>query len=186
MKKKATVRAYGRKKTQLWPLCANTTATLASLALFSTMAIPAMAQTDSGDAARNLGNPTPEQLDKLDAMKGLLINQNDFKDYITTGNPGAVSDPNSLRKVFFIYNPSTKKFLSLGGYWGTHAALSDTPHPFWIQDETEYSVDQYITYPRREGEKKVIQSLMQPLFAAKTLHVGSTEGGARSLPPTKP
>ena len=180
MKKKATVRAYGRKKTQLWPLCANTTATLASLALFSTMAIPAMAQTDSGDAARNLGNPTPEQLDKLDAMKGLRINQDDFKNYITTGNPGAVSDPKSLRKVFFIYNPSTKKFLSLGGYWGTHAALSDTPHPFWIQDETEYSVDQYITYPRRAGEKKVIQSLMQPLFAAKTLHVGSMEGGARS------
>lgn len=180
MKKKATTRAFGRKKPHLWPLCANTTTTFASLALLSSLATPAWAQTDSGDDARNFGNPTPEQLAKIETMEGLHIDQSNFKDYVTTGNPGAVSDPASLKKVFFIYNPSTKKFLSLGGYWGTHAALSDTPHPFWIQEETEYSVNQYITYPRREGEKKVIQSLMQPLFEAKTLQVGSKEGGARS------
>ena len=44
---------------------------------------------------------------------------------------GSFSDPS---KVFFFYNVKTGKFLSMGGYWGVHAALKDTPSAFWAQD----------------------------------------------------
>ncbi len=44
---------------------------------------------------------------------------------------GSLSDPS---KVFFFYNVKTGKFLSMGGYWGVHAALKDTPVAFWAQD----------------------------------------------------
>ena len=44
---------------------------------------------------------------------------------------GSLDNPN---KVFFFYNVKTGKFLSMGGYWGVHAALKDTPSAFWAQD----------------------------------------------------
>ena len=44
---------------------------------------------------------------------------------------GSLSDPN---KVFFFYNVKTGKFLSMGGYWGVHASLKDTPNAFWAQN----------------------------------------------------
>ena len=44
---------------------------------------------------------------------------------------GSLDDPN---KVFFFYNVKTGKFLSMGGYWGVHASLKDTPAAFWAQD----------------------------------------------------
>ena len=44
---------------------------------------------------------------------------------------GSLDDPN---KVFFFYNVKTCKFLSMGGYWGVHASLKDTPSAFWAQD----------------------------------------------------
>lgn len=180
MKKKASTRAYGRKKPQLWPLCASTTATFASLALLSTLAMPAWAQADDGDDGGNDGVINPDLVAKIDQLEGVKIDQTNYTQYVTTGNPGAVSSPESLRKVFFIYNPSTKKFLSMGGYWGTHAALSDTPHPFWIQIDTDDEREQYLTYPRREGEKLNIPSLMEDYFAAERVKVGSQEGNGQS------
>ena len=44
---------------------------------------------------------------------------------------GSLDDPN---KVFFFYNVKTGKFLSMGGYWGVHASLKNTPAAFWAQD----------------------------------------------------
>ena len=44
---------------------------------------------------------------------------------------GSLDNPN---KVFFFYNVKTGKFLSMGGYWGVHAALKDTPVAFWAQN----------------------------------------------------
>ena len=44
---------------------------------------------------------------------------------------GSLDDPN---KVIFFYNVKTCKFLSMGGYWGVHASLKDTPSAFWAQD----------------------------------------------------
>ena len=44
---------------------------------------------------------------------------------------GSLDNPN---KVFFFYNVKTGKFLGMGGYWGVHASLKDTPSAFWAQD----------------------------------------------------
>lgn len=180
MKKKATTRAYGRKNSRIWPLCAHTATTFASFALLSTLALPAWAQADDDADGGDDGVVNPDLVAKIDAMKGIVIDQSNYQQYVTTGNPGAVSSPETLKQVFFIYNPSTKKFLSMGGYWGTHAALSDTPHPFWIQIDTDDKREQYLTYPRREGEKLEIPSLMKDYFAAERVKVGSQEGYGQS------
>ena len=50
---------------------------------------------------------------------------------------GSLDDPN---KVFFFYNVKTGKFLSMGGYWGVHASLKDTPVAFWAQDGSSSAI----------------------------------------------
>lgn len=68
----------------------------------------------------------------VEDLKGIDLNVNTFKKYITAGRPQ--DDPS---KVFVIYNVGQKKFLSLGGYYGTHATLSTIPHLFWLQRRNE-------------------------------------------------
>ncbi len=51
---------------------------------------------------------------------------------------GSLNDPN---KVFFFYNVKTGKFLSMGGYWGVHAALKGTPVAFWAQDGSSKAIN---------------------------------------------
>ena len=51
---------------------------------------------------------------------------------------GSLKDPS---KVFFFYNVKTGKFLSMGGYWGVHAALKDTPAAFWAQDGNSSAIN---------------------------------------------
>ena len=51
---------------------------------------------------------------------------------------GSLDNPN---KVFFFYNVKTGKFLSMGGYWGVHAALKDTPVAFWAQDGSSSAIN---------------------------------------------
>ena len=50
---------------------------------------------------------------------------------------GSLNDPS---KVFFFYNVKTGKFLSMGGYWGVHASLKDTPVAFWAQDGSSSAI----------------------------------------------
>ena len=50
---------------------------------------------------------------------------------VSNDSVGSLNNPN---KVFFFYNVKTGKFLSMGGYWGVHASLKDTPSAFWAQD----------------------------------------------------
>ena len=51
---------------------------------------------------------------------------------------GSLNDPN---KVFFFYNVKTGKFLSMGGYWGVHAALKTPPVAFWAQDGSSKAIN---------------------------------------------
>ena len=51
---------------------------------------------------------------------------------------GSFSDPS---KVFFFYNVKTGKFLSMGGYWGVHASLKDTPVAFWAQNGNSSAIN---------------------------------------------
>ena len=51
---------------------------------------------------------------------------------------GSLSDPS---KVFFFYNVKTGMFLSIGDYWGVHAALKDTPVAFWAQNGSSTAIN---------------------------------------------
>ncbi len=39
--------------------------------------------------------------------------------------------PEEKEKMLFLYNVQTKKFLNVGGYWGTHVSLQEYGKPFW-------------------------------------------------------
>ncbi len=43
------------------------------------------------------------------------------------------SEPTDPNKQLCLYNIGTKRFLSVGGYFGTHAALDNTPHGLWFE-----------------------------------------------------
>ena len=87
-------------------------------------AAPLVASAQTGDATRN------------DVMVGAATRKGQTEAQIIAAKVkdeqvGSLSDPS---KVFFFYNVKTGKFLSMGGYWGVHAALKDTPVAFWAQD----------------------------------------------------
>lgn len=53
-----------------------------------------------------------------------------IKGAVTTGS--TLSDADQ-KKVFFLYNVKTGKFLNAGGYWGTHVSLKDYPLSLWAK-----------------------------------------------------
>ena len=83
------------------------------------------------------------------AVASIAINanaqSNDLADVQTLGDlPGktlaeikenAVADgqfpETDKNKMFFLYNVRTRKFLNVGGYWGTHISLEEYGKPFW-------------------------------------------------------
>ena len=76
-------------------------------------------------------------------MVGVATLKGQTKDQIVAAKDadnevGSLNDPN---KVFFFYNVKTGKFLSMGGYWGVHAALKDTPVAFWAQDGSSKAIN---------------------------------------------
>ena len=118
-------------------------------------------------------------------MTGLNINEGNYAQYITTDNEGTLSNYESLKKVFFIYNVGTDKFLAPGGYWGSNAALSDEPHTFWLQNQSEDKADQLVCWPYREelaGNSQTVTrpSLMSEFWGLATVYAGSQEGKGRS------
>ena len=40
------------------------------------------------------------------------------------------------KKVYFLYNVGSGKFLNMGGYWGMHVSLKDYPMPLWTREGT--------------------------------------------------
>lgn len=64
-------------------------------------------------------------------------------------------------KIVCLYNVGAKKFLSVGGMWGTHASLDVTPYPIymiWNKDSKTYflesklkgSKDRYTIFGNRQ------------------------------------
>ena len=44
--------------------------------------------------------------------------------------------PTDKSKIFFLYNVKSGKFLTAGGYWGTHAAIADYGKPMCVENES--------------------------------------------------
>ena len=75
--------------------------------------------------------------DILGGMQGAIgieyldgMSEDYIKGAVTTGSILSDADP---KKVFFLYNVKTGKFLNAGGYWGTHVSLKDYPLSLWVK-----------------------------------------------------
>ena len=44
--------------------------------------------------------------------------------------------PTNKSKIFFLYNVKSGKFLTAGGYWGTHASIADYGKPMCVENES--------------------------------------------------
>lgn len=49
------------------------------------------------------------------------------------------AEPTDPNKQLCLYNIGANRFLSVGGTWGTHAALDNTAHPIWLETVTGYT-----------------------------------------------
>ena len=74
---------------------------------------------------------TYEAADNIDQLVG--IDPSD--EYITETN----TLPTENKKVLCFYNVGAKRFLSPGGYWGTHASLDNTAHAIWMKKASDNS-----------------------------------------------
>ena len=111
----------------------------------------------------------------VSSLNGKELDYKKYKEYISTGRPW---DNN---KMFLLYNVGAKKFLNLGSYWGTHAALSEVPRPFWLQRRNERKVQGQWSYKRfAEGPDENAGIFSNDFFNLKTVEVGNTEGGKRA------
>lgn len=76
--------------------------------------------------AQTLGT-TYEAADNMDKLVGI-----DPSDACVAGSYDS-AEPTAPSKQLCLYNIGTKRFLSVGGYFGTHAALDNTPHGLWFE-----------------------------------------------------
>ena len=116
--------------------------------------------------------------DKVTDLDGMTIDYDHYKDYVTTERPW------DNDKMYLLYNVGTGQFLNVGGYWGTHAALSDVPRPFWLQRRNEKKVAgqwSYKRYPESINDNKGL--FVNDFFNLTSLQVGSVERSAKTKAP---
>ena len=104
----------------------TTTMTMLFTALMALMTntTKTFAQTLGTTFAQDFGT-TYETADNVDDLVG--IDPSD--EYLTETN----TMPTENKKVLCFYNVGAKRFLSPGGYWGTHASLDNTAHAIWMK-----------------------------------------------------
>ena len=127
---------------------------------------------DADDKALSSGSGIPKGVDEL---TGTAIASGNESNFVT------IDRPEDMSRMFLLYNVGTGKFLNVGGYWGTHAALSTVPRPFWLQHRSETRVqgaNSYVRYPENADEYK--GTFAYDFFSLTTLQVGNTEGGLRA------
>lgn len=73
---------------------------------------------------------TPDNVDEL-----VGIDPSDAR----VAGPYDSAEPTDPSKLLCLYNVGTKRFLSVGGLWGTHAALNNTPHVIWLETAEGYT-----------------------------------------------
>ena len=88
-----------------------------ALAVFAVASIAINANAQSNDLA---------DVQTLDDLPGKTLAE--IKENAVAEGQFPETDKN---KMFFLYNVKTKKFLNVGGYWGTHISLEEYGKPFW-------------------------------------------------------
>lgn len=74
-----------------------------------------------------------ETADNVNELVGI-----DPSDKYVVGPYGSAA-PTDPDKQLCLYNVGTNSFLSIGGTWGTHAALDNTPHLIWLEKADGYT-----------------------------------------------
>ena len=121
---RTTTSQQGKRCT--WWRCLGSSFATALLA-----AAPLVASAQTGKATRNDGMVGAATLKGQTAEQILAAK-------VADKEVGSLNDPS---KVFFFYNVKTGKFLSMGGYWGVHASLKDTPVAFWAQNGSSTAIN---------------------------------------------
>ena len=97
----------------------------ATRVLLLTALVALMANTTKTFAENsNTRYKTPDNVDELVGI--------DPSDACVAGHYGS-AEPTDPSKRLCLYNVGTKRFLSVGGLYGTHAALDNTPHTLWFE-----------------------------------------------------
>lgn len=103
----------------------------ATRVLLLTALVALMANTTKTFAENsNTRYKTPDNIDELVGI--------DPSDACVAGPYGS-AEPTDPNKRLCLYNVGTKRFLSVGGLWGTHAALNNTPHVIWLETAEGYT-----------------------------------------------
>lgn len=112
----------------------TTTMTMLFTALMALMTntTKTFAQTLGTTFAQDFGT-TYEAADNMDKLVGI-----DPSDACVAGSYDS-AEPTDPSKQLCLYNIGTKRFLSVGGTWGTHAALDNTPHVIWLEKADGYT-----------------------------------------------
>lgn len=97
-----------------------------ALAVFAVASIAINANAQIG------GNPLVD-IEGLDGLAGKTV---DELKSAAVGSTDAF--PTDKNKIFFLYNVKSGKFLTAGGYWGTHAAIADYGKPMCVETETDF------------------------------------------------
>lgn len=66
-----------------------------------------------------------------------LVGIDPSTDYVAGSYDSA--EPTDPNKQLCLYNIGANRFLSVGGTWGTHAALDNTAHPIWLETVRFYT-----------------------------------------------
>lgn len=109
----------------------TTTMTMLFTALMALMAntTKTFAQTLGTTFAQDFGT-TYEAADNMDKLVGIDPSA------ACVAGPYGSAEPTDSTKLLCLYNVGTKRFLSVGGSHGTHAALDNTPHTLWFEYKT--------------------------------------------------
>ena len=148
--------------------------------LFSLYAMPAFADNNTDNTNEESTEISVHVANEIDKIQGIKLSPETFKDYVTNGQPRT-----DASKIFLLYNVGQKKFLCLGGYWGTHATLKDVAHLFWLQRRNDKQEKHtcYLRYPLTEGSTTggtTTDNYLSNILNLNTLQVGSAEGTGRS------
>ena len=136
-----------KKNLKFWVMSKDMAKSLVAAALMVAFSTPVAANTATG--SRSASGAFSKQDDGIvmrtgaggsdivGGMQGAIgieyldgMSEDYIKGAVTTGSTLSDADP---KKVFFLYNVKTGKFLNAGGYWGTHVSLKDYPLSLWAK-----------------------------------------------------
>ena len=99
------------------------------------MLMPTDGRAADGPGARMVFDTQYESINGIDSLIGV----DPSSAICSTGRP------NNDTQILYLYNVGTKRFLSIGGYWGTHSSIDNTPYSIWFESVPNSSATYYLS-----------------------------------------